>query len=763
MRRLMIVISVLLIIFMQLAGQVPVGNWRDHLSYNRATVIAVNDSRVYCAAGAGIIVFNKKDNSIEKLSKVNGLSDVDISSIKWSEENNMLLIGYSNGNLDILSGNKINNLSDILRSAVTGSKSINNIMVIGHRAYLSCSFGVVVVDLERDEIADTWYFDRDGIRLGINDMAFDGTHLLAATTSGLYRAELEGTNLLDFSSWTRMDFLPGAAGLFSSLSWFEGNLYAVQMTSDGNFASYIITGESWQYFSSGTNVPAIFRSIGPNLAYIREGTSEIYNHANVPVRKIDRYDFGNTAIRDIAIDNDGEIWIADIVYGLVRDAGGQSVVLTPSGPYSNRIFSISSYPKRTYFAAGGYNQTFGNFWNNGEFSILKNEAWIRKLNYDFRDFVFIKEDPREPENLFIATWGYGLVEYRDGVFHRQYDESNSTLRSIRAGDFIRVGGMAFDNKNNLWVTNTSVPEPISVLKADGEWVSFPYGGLINHNSIGRLIINRLGQKWVLLPRGGGLFVFHNNDNLDDTKGGQTRKFSITDDENKLISNEVLSIAEDHNGYIWVGTNTGIAVYFNPSRVFTNEDFYARRIVVAGGRDGDLGYLLNNESVTAIAIDGANRKWFGTEKSGAFLVSADGTRQLHHFTRQNSPLLSNTVTDISIEPSTGEVFFATSNGVVSFRGDATTGRSGYANVYVFPNPVRENYDGPVTVTGLGKDSIVKITDISGNLIYETVSTGGQAVWDGRNARGRRVNTGIYLIFITSSDYSESHVTKLMFIH
>jgi hypothetical protein len=746
---------------LDLAGQVPVGSWRDHLSYNRATGIAVNDSRVYCAAGGGIIVFNKKDKSLEKLSKVNGLSDVDVSSIKWSEENKMLIIGYSNGNLDIISGNKINNLSDILRSAVTGSKRINNIMVIGHQAYLSCSFGVVVVDLVKNEIADTWYFDMDGVRLGINEMAYDGTNIYAATTSGLYRAKLEGTNLLDFSHWSRMNFLPAPGALFSSLAWFEGGLYAVQLASDGNFSSYIINGETWQNFAPAASMPATFRSTGSRLAYIHAGTSEFYDNANAPSGKIDKYDFGNSAIRDIAIDHDGEIWIADHVYGLLRNAGGQQQVLTPTGPYSNRVFSISSYPGRTYFAAGGFNQLFANLWHNGEFSILKNESWIRRLNYDFRDFAYILENPREPEHLYIVSWGYGLVEYRDGVFHQQYNESNSTLRSIRSGDFIRVGGMAFDNQNNLWVTNIGVPEPVSVMKANGEWEALPYGGIINHDYVGRLIINRLDQKWVLLPRGGGLFVFHNNS--DGTKSDQARKFSITDEDNELISNDVLSVAEDHNGFIWVGTSNGIAVYFNPSRVFSNEDFYARRVVVSGGKDSDLGYLLDNEAVTSIAIDGANRKWFGTEKSGVFLVSADGTRQLHHFTRQNSPLLSNTVTDISIEPSTGEVFFATTNGVVSFRGDATEGSSGFANVYVFPNPVRENYEGPVTVTGLGKESIVKITDISGNLVYETISTGGQVVWDGRNARGRRVNTGIYLIFITSSDYSESHVTKLMFIH
>jgi hypothetical protein len=438
-------------------------------------------------------------------------------------------------------------------------------------------------------------------------------------------------------------------------------------------------------------------------------------------------------------------------------------ILTPAGPYSNRVFSISSYPGRTYFSAGGYNQAFGNLWHNGEYSIYRDDSWSSVLNYDIRDVVLVKEHPSDPEIHFLATWGYGLVEYRSGIFHERYGENNSSLRSIiPGGDAVRINGMAFDDDKNLWVTNTGVPNPVSVRKANGEWQSFPYGSIINHDYVGDIIINSLGQKWVLLPRGGGLFVFENN-GIDEIPEAEPENSALTDDTNTLISNEVYSIAEDNNGFIWVGTQNGVAVYFNPSVCFDDEPFYARRIVVSGDRQDELGYLLNNETVTAIAVDGADRKWLGTEKSGVFLVSSDGTRQIHHFTRQNSPLLSNTISDIAIEPETGEVFFGTSVGVVSFRGDATASRSGFNNVYVFPNPVRENYDGPVTVTGLIKDSIVKITDISGNLVYETVSLGRTGYMGWTKFKRQRVQTGIYLVFISSADGSETHIAKLMFIH
>ncbi len=764
MHRLFTITILVLLCWKPASGSVPVGAWRDHLSYRRATHVAVSQDVVYCSAGGGLIVFRKRDNSLEKLSKVNGLSDVDISSIKWSEENQLLIIGYANGNLDILRNNKIINLSDILRSTVPGTKSVNNIIFVGQKAYLSCNFGVVVVNLERNEISETYFLGEGGQGLAVNDMAFDGTNLYAATSSGLYMADINASNLMDFSNWTRLDFLPDPGSLFLSLAWFDHRLYAVQMTTSGNYASLMIEEDSWSYFTESSGNPVRLNTSRKHLSVIKESVTEIYSEGTVLVEKIDDYGLWAVAMRGVQIDDDSNVWIADRIHGLVRRASGIFDVLTPPGPYSNRIFSISAYPKRTYFAAGGYNTAHGNLWLNGEYSILKEGSWTSRLNYDVSDVVYVKEHPDDPATHLLATWGYGIAEYRDGEFITLFNESNSSLRSIiPGGNHIRIGGMAFDDQKNMWVTNSGVPEPVSVRKANGEWVSFPYGGLIDHSHTGKLIISEAGHKWVLLPRGGGLFIFDNNRSMDNSSGDLTRKLSITDEDNDLISNDVFSIAEDRNGFIWVGLINGVVVYYNPARVFTEENFHAHRVVVSGLKGDELGYLLNNETVTSIAVDGADRKWFGTEKSGVFLVSSDGKQQIHHFTRQNSPLLSNTITDISVDPATGEVFFGTTAGVVSFRGGATSPSPAFDEVYVFPNPVRENYQGPVSVTGLVEDSVVKITDISGNLVYETVSLGGQAIWDGRNFRGRRVQTGVYLVFISSPDGSQTHVTKLMFIH
>ncbi len=762
MSRLTLLIS--LLISSVTLGQVPVGAWRDHISYIRTVSVADAGDRVYCSAGAGLIVFDKKDNSVGKLSRVHGLSDTDISTIEWSAENRMLITGYTNGNIDIIKENRIVNIPDILRSSITGSKRINNIMVAGDRAYLSCNFGIVVLNLERFEVADTYFLGGAGTRLAVNDMEFDGEFLYAATSSGVYRAAIDAPNLIDFSFWERLDFLPDDAAVYTSLAIYEGSLFAVAMDGSGRYSCLKTDDGSWEYFGAPSSVPLTVRSSGGYLSVFSNEVTYIYGQGLSLVRQIDDYGPWSAAFRDVEVEHEGRIWIADRNNGLVRAEGESYNSLVPPGPYSNRVYSISSYPGRTYFAAGGHNAARNNLWIRGEYSIFEEGNYSFRLEEEIRDLLLVKEHPADPGTKYLASWGYGIVEYREGRFHERFTAENSTLRSIIPGDnYIRIGGMAFDKDNNLWVTNSGVTDPVSVRKANGNWVSFPYGGVINHNQAGQIIVNRPGHKWMLLPRGGGLFVFDNDPDSDDRSGDLTRKLSIVDEDNSLISNEVFSIAEDNNGYIWVGTNRGVVVYFNPGRVFTDASFPARRIVVEGVRDEDRGYLLNNETVTAIAVDGADRKWFGTEKSGAFLVSADGREQIYHFTSQNSPLLSNSITDIDIDPSSGEVFFGTSAGVVSYRGTATVGGNTFKNVYAFPNPVRESYSGPITITGLMRDSVVKITDISGNLVYETVSLGGQAVWDGLNARGQRVRTGIYLIFVSSPDGSQSHVTKLMFIH
>jgi ligand-binding sensor domain-containing protein len=264
-----------------------------------------------------------------------------------------------------------------------------------------------------------------------------------------------------------------------------------------------------------------------------------------------------------------------------------------------------------------------------------------------------------------------------------------------------------------------------------------------------------------LPRGHGLFILDDNKTPDVFSDDKYKKLLVQDTENQPIS-FVFSIAEDLDGNIWVGTDQGPVIYFNPEKIF-DADLKASRIKIPKNDGTNLAdYLLKTETITSIAVDGANRKWLGTASSGVYLLSADGTTQIKNFNELNSPLLSNSIVSLAVDNKTGEVWFGTSKGVQSFRGDATTGGEKFTKVYSFPNPVREDFKGNVTITGLIKDSEIRITDISGNLVYSTVSDGGQATWDLNTYNGHRVATGVYLIFCASKDGSQSYVTKMLVI-
>jgi hypothetical protein len=353
-----------------------------------------------------------------------------------------------------------------------------------------------------------------------------------------------------------------------------------------------------------------------------------------------------------------------------------------------------------------------------------------------------------------------LVEFKGTNLTKRYDESNSPLQSMIPGQSqVRIGGLAMDKDRNLWITQSGVQESIRVLTPAGKWIANPVS--TGSPVTGDLIITVTGMKWIILPAGYGLFILDDNNTPDIFGDDKYKKLTVKDNEDKVILT-VLSIAEDLEGNIWIGTEQGPLVYYNPLNVF-EEDLKAQHIKVPRNDGSGLAdYLLNTETVTSVVVDGSDRKWLGTSGSGAYYVSPDGINQLKHFTTLNSPLLSDSIITMSVDNRTGEVWFGTPNGTQSYRGNATEGSGTFSKVYAFPNPVREDFTGNLTVTGLMKDTKVKITDISGNLVYETVSDGGQATWDLRTYNGRRVSTGVYLIFCSSSDGSESCVTKVLVI-
>ena len=746
-------------------GQTAVGSWRDHLPYSQAFLVTEGMNKVYCATGAGLFYFNKTDNSINRLTRIQGLSDFSVSALGFDQASGTLVIAYSNGNLDLLASNIITNISDIKAKANLINKRINNIYISGGLAYLSCGFGIVVLNIQKKEISDTYYIGDNGSQLETWDVCADDTYLYAATSAGVRQALRANPALFDYNAWTRISGLPDNQGKFIAVEAFAGDVFVIyQDPSRSNDKIYYSGGSSWNELNTGLNT-GWYSSLTGSQGQLYVTALNNCLAFNSTLQKTREVYYGNPL--DALADEEGNCWIADQYIGLVKvDAMGNNTYLKPNGPPSPQAFSLTALPGKMILLGGAVNSSWGNTYTNAEISIFENQQW-KRINVDtMKDPIVTAVDPKNMNHVYIGSWGYGLLELLNEQPVKLYNETNSSLQTIIPNDkFVRVGGMAFDASGNLWVANSGVPNPISVRKADGSWKGLAYGSRLTTDlTLGKLIITQGNVKWIVLPRGNGLFAFDDNNTIDNINDDKFLKFGIVDQNVNTISNYVYSLAEDLDGNIWVGTGSGPVVYYNPGGVFTGDNFYATQVIIPrkdGSGLGDL--LLSNETITAIAVDGANRKWFGTQNSGVFLMSADGITQVYHFNMVNSPLFSNTINDIAIDPQTGEVFIATSQGLISFRSTATAGNERFGKVYVYPDPVRPEYQGNIVITGLIRNTNVKITDVSGNLVFETTSLGGQAIWNGKNLDGRRAATGVYLVFCSSEDGTQNVVTKLLFIH
>jgi len=758
MRKILSILTFILLNLI-LKGQTPVGSWSDHLVYTTANCVAVSSDQVYASTGLSLLIYNKSFAELKKMSRINGLSENGISTISWSEENKTLIIAYESTNVDLLKNNIIYNLPDILRKYIPGKKLINKIRTNGRYAYLACSFGIIVIDLIKREIYDTWKpgIDSDGAE--VLDIAFGNNKIYASTVMGIFNADLSNQGLSYFGNWDRINSLANPTGKYTSLV-FSGNKLYANLAGSGSVGDqvYVIdnSGTLFSFLPGVTNKSFDLALAGFTIS--SSGYIKYYNSNGILTKTISSYGWAIPQISQAVVDNN-DIWIADINSGLIKGENMDSfTALTLPGPVSNNAFNINSLNGKTVISGGGTD----NLWNNDgkslAISIYENNNWTSISSGTVFDPMRTLIDPDNSSHIFVSTWGNGLLEYENNNLIKQYTETNSPLLAAIPGH-VRIYGMAIDKSKNIWITQTGAPGSIKVLKPDGSWVVNPL--TIAAPVIGDIIITSKGQKWIILPKGNGLFVLDDNNTPDVFSDDKVKKLLVQDSENQVIG-FVFSIAEDLDGNIWVGTDQGPVIYFNPESVFEG-NLKASRILIPRNDGSNLGdYMLKTETITSIAIDGANRKWLGTAGSGAYLLSPDGKTQIRNFNMRNSPIFSDSIISLAIDSKSGDVWFGTSKGVQSFRGDATGGMEKFTRVFTFPNPVREDFSGNVTITGLMKDSQIRITDISGNLVYETISEGGTATWNLNTYNGKRVATGVYLVFCASKDGSQSIVTKMLVI-
>lgn len=752
------------------------GSWQDYLSYTKATKIAISSDKVFCASEGGLFYFDLQDNSLNKFSDLIELSDFGVETIAYSEENKVLVVAYQNSNVDLVYENRVVNLSDIKRKQITSEKTIHNISFIGSDAYLSCGFGVVVVNLEKQEIKDSYIFG-EGATLGINDVETDGYYIYAATNKGIYKAVFEGTNLPDFRNWEQVENIPNSNSKFSFLAFHAGNMIANYTPDewDGD-KMYRLDGTNWNDYLPQIRYLNDLQTNGKYMVATSREEIFLIDENNSILGRVNRYQLEDGEVSPIqtksaGITDSGVLFIADFKNALVKVSGENYESVFPNGPIDNEIFSLLTSGSDLWVSTGGYNSGSANTYKYPQFQHYGNQEWtfFNKSIYPeldgFFDVVCTAVDPSDPEHVFVGSWGGGVLEFRGDQFLNRYTNKNSPLQTALPQNpdapYVRIGGMDFDSQGNLWISNSTVKNNLLKLTPGGEWEAFYLPEIATNLNVSHVIVTQNDDKWMMLPRQHDAYVV-------DKTGDRKKRLLVTsyfnNGENEIFNrmSDIYSVVEDNEGAIWIGTSKGVAVYNNPYRIWDTDNFYAIQPSL-DLNDGLYHPLLETETVTAIAVDGANRKWLGTQNSGIYLVSESGEEEVLHFTTSNSPLYSNNITSIAINQKSGEVYIGTSGGLISYMGEAIGGLDSYENVFVYPNPIRETYDGPVTVTGLIENTEVKITDISGNLVFRTTSLGGQAIWDGRNLNGNRVKTGVYLVFCNDELGEETHIEKLLFIH
>jgi ligand-binding sensor domain-containing protein len=734
---------------------VQIGEWRQHLPWQRGRYVSQSDDKVYFATELAVVEIDKADRAPRFLTKIEGLSDAGISFLRFSREAGLLFIGYANSNIDLYDPEtgRVANLPFIFKNInITGDKSVYNLCFDGRFAYLATGFGIVKLDLEREEVAYTTFTG-----MPVQTVAVYDGFLFAGTAEGLFRIALNDASPEDFNRWQALDATLGfpTGDRISAMAVAFGELY---FGAEKRLFRY--NGATVQLTDASSDLSVLYLSAeGAGLVIGWKKNFDgrvIYREANGAM-----YDIHNTcqAGKPLYAVEDGskKFWFADDSddFLFYNANNGQCDRFRYNSPFNNFCTEIVVAQDKVFVTTPAFDVNLNALYAPWGLYILEEGQWRRfyggsnpELVPDNcnRDLWRVAPHPTEDKFYAGSFWG-GLVEAQGGTA-TCYTQFNSNLQNAGQSGANRtaIGGLAFDQDGNLWISNYDAAAPIAVLKTDGTIQNFSAAPV---NNLLQVAVDRNGYKWFVVGLNSGVLVYDSGNNLDSPADDRYRL--LTTANSVLPTNTVNCLVVDLDGDVWIGTSQGTISFECGANVFDAACRGSRRIASV---DEFGGYLLETQNVRSIAVDGANRKWFGTD-NGIFVQSPTGENPEGRFTATNSPLFDNAVTDIAINPKTGEVWIGTEKGLQSFRSEATEGgRINSRTPYAYPNPVRPDYDGPIAIYGLARDANVKITDIAGNLVFEGKALGGQAVWNGRDYLGRRAASGVYLIFATSSEAFEN---------
>lgn len=778
-KRICLAVALLIVMAVVPAKSQQVGSWSIYpvFSGNNNNSLVDTDNKVFYLADGWLYYYDKDNDESVFYTKMNGMSDTDISGIYYNYDKKFLLVAYSNSNIDIVRENgRVDNVPDLKSVILTVSKAINSVDFSGDYAYIATDFGYMVVDCKKCVVKESFNYGKAFKSIVVTDKnifaTFDKKICVSSVGESHYElSSFKETNIKQEMQLRKID----NNSMLTTTGWF----YYIKIGEDPtNLAMSVIEKSAPSNVSmSGNNMVASYME--KYIVVSPDGTSQTVampseidgSHLSTIDGK-GLWNLDSNGLKEFSI-SDGSVTILHDTYRPNTSTVSEPYYLT----YQNgTLYSMNS--GRNYKGA-----------SNGKsvmLSSLKNGVWNKlnpiKVDIHNKSYKSLIEpygmaiDPFDSEKIWFGSFFEGIYCVKNGEQVQKIDHLNSPMYL----DFVVcVSDLKFDKEGNLWFSfynfNKTTYAPLYILPKDklykenltaDDFISIDLGNFATTYG-SQLCISKDG-RYVLLASNmwkSKLAIIDTNGTLTDISDDRVAIVTTYNDQDgkNFDIGYINSIKED-NGKYWLATNVGVGLINNIKAAFSGNVVVNRVKVPRNDGTNLADYLLDGLCINDIAIDGANRKWFGSSTSGLYLTSSDGSEILEHFSTENSSLTSDEITSVACSTDDNRVFIGTKKGTFVYESDAAPSQDDYSDVYAYPNPVRPDYSGHITVAGLMDNSLVKITDSMGNLVYSGRSTGGMFVWNGLNSEGSRVNTGVYYVFASQNenDKSSGCVTKILVV-